>query len=430
MKKGFSILLSMFFIAACSPVSKHALRRHLQKTEAAFQDHIGFALYDLEKEKTLFDYNAATYFTPASNTKIFTFYAALKIIGDSIPGLMYVDRGDSVIFWGTGDPSFLYKNVVKSDVVYNFLETCDKPLYYSSANNFVERFGPGWSWEDYESSFSVERNAFPIYGNRGEFHLLKNQVTASPRYFSHSYALHESTIGSSFVTRDWSLNKFHFYRFDDLAEHTWEKPFVIDSLMVPALLQDTLHKTVTTIYKPIPPDRKVLMSVPADSLYKVMMQESDNFIAEQLMLVCANILSDSASTEISINYLKNNLINDLPDEPVLRDGSGLSCYNLITPRTTVALWKKIYEQVPRQRLFSMLPAGGQSGTLRNTYQADPPYIYGKTGTLSGVHCLSGFLITKKGKTLIFSYMNQNYTQPTRMVQNEMQLLLKQIHDNY
>src|SRR5690606_40565208 len=68
-------------------------------------------------------------------------------------------------------------------------------------------------------------------------------------------------------------------------------------------------------------------------LYKVMMQESDNFIAEQLLLLCAQVLSDSLKTEIAIDFVKKHYLDDLVDEPVWVDGSGLSRYNLFTPRS-------------------------------------------------------------------------------------------------
>jgi D-alanyl-D-alanine carboxypeptidase/D-alanyl-D-alanine-endopeptidase (penicillin-binding protein 4) len=161
-----------------------------------------------------------------------------------------------------------------------------------------------------------------------------------------------------------------------------------------------------------------------------MMQASDNFIAEQLLLVCANILGDSIMPEIPIEYVKKNFLYDLPDNPIWIDGSGLSRYNLFTPRSIVKLWEKIYQIVPRERLFNIVAVGGESGTIKNLYKGDQPYIFGKTGTLSNVHCLSGYLVTKKGETLIFSFMNTNFTVPTREIRTRMEEFLVLIRDNY
>ncbi|GIV37109.1 MAG: hypothetical protein KatS3mg032_1488 [Cyclobacteriaceae bacterium] len=161
------------------------------------------------------------------------------------------------------------------------------------------------------------------------------------------------------------------------------------------------------------------------------MQESDNFISEQLLLMCAWVLTDSLKPEAAIRFMLATHLNDLPDRPVWVDGSGLSRYNLTTPRNMVYLWNKIAHQIPYERLFALLAAGGQSGTLRNWYKAgdnQKPYIFGKTGTLSNNHCLSGFLITRKNRVLIFSFMNSNYVQPVTMLRREMEIVLKTIHD--
>ena len=140
-----------------------------------------------------------------------------------------------------------------------------------------------------------------------------------------------------------------------------------------------------------------------------MLENSNNFIAEQILLLAANELSDTFQTKIAINYMKENYLKDLPDEPVWVDGSGLSRYNLVTPRSMVKLLEKIKNEVPYEELFATLPVGGKTGTLKEQFYAPEPFIFAKTGSLSNNYNLSGFLKTKKGKMLIFSFMNNNFT---------------------
>ena len=161
-----------------------------------------------------------------------------------------------------------------------------------------------------------------------------------------------------------------------------------------------------------------------------MMQVSDNFIAEQIMLMVAQTISDTLNTKICIDYVTENFLTDLPDKPIWRDGSGLTRYNLFTPRSIVKLWEKIYDIIPKERLFPLLTTGGVSGTIKNWYAADEPYVFGKTGTLANNHSLSGFIQTKKGKTLIFSFMHNNYVTGSAKFKTKMQQMLETIRDKY
>jgi D-alanyl-D-alanine carboxypeptidase/D-alanyl-D-alanine-endopeptidase (penicillin-binding protein 4) len=96
------------------------------------------------------------------------------------------------------------------------------------------------------------------------------------------------------------------------------------------------------------------------------------------------------------------------------------------------LLELIYGEVKdEKKLFDLLPAGGRSGTLRNAYpKTNEPFVFGKTGTLSGVHNQSGYVVTKKGRTLIFSFMNNSYVSPTADVRKEMVRIMTFIHDNF
>jgi D-alanyl-D-alanine carboxypeptidase/D-alanyl-D-alanine-endopeptidase (penicillin-binding protein 4) len=422
---------------ACT--SSHKLTgRQLRKqitSSAVFASHFtGFALYEPAAQKMIYTYNADKYFTPASNTKVFTFYTSVNILGDSIPALQYTIKNDSLIFWGTGDPSFLHPDL-KSTAAYRFL--CQRPetnLYY--VNNFAGRhFGPGWAWGDYNDYYQPEKAAFPVYGNVVRFYVDSLQKLSSyPAFFSR-YVQQESIrpAYADFIQRDLSENLFSYYPDSTHIHFTQDIPYKYSTGLLLQLLSDTLRKAVTLIDKPaVTAQVHTVYSLPADTLYKKMMQESDNFLAEQLLLLCASTRWDTLQSEKTIAYAQQHFLADLPHKPIWRDGSGLSRYNLFTPASMVRLLEKIYREVPQPRLFAIFPAGGQSGTIKNWYASGSgqPYVFAKTGTLANTHCLSGYLKTRSGKVLIFSFMHNSITRPINDVRREMEKVLRVLHERF
>jgi len=290
----------------------------------------------------------------------------------------------------------------------------------------VPHFGSGWGWDDYNDYYSAEKAALPVFGNIVRFAGTADGILKShPGYFRSGVTTGASGMRSRFV-RDQAHNRFTYYPGRPAQPFTQDVPFHYSVPLAARLLADTLRREVGWVaYRPLP-NQQVLYGIRADSLYRQMMQESDNFIAEQLLLMASSHLYDSLSTDAAIRYAKENLLADLPDPPVWVDGSGLSRYNLFTPRTMVALLLKIYRQIPQERLFGILPAGGRSGTLRNWYAADPPFVFAKTGSLGNVHCLSGYVVNKKGKVLLFSFMHNNYTGSTNDIRREMDKVLRKV----
>lgn len=388
-------------------------------------------LYDPQQKKEVYAYQSSQYFTAASNTKLFTFYSSLLLLGDSIPALQYAERGDSLIIRGTGDPSFLSTETYDSRVAYEFLKNQDKSIYLIADRFYTTGLGAGWAWDDMMSAYSAERSAFPIYSNFFTVERNGNSIKTIPTFFSKELEFKEANEKWS-VKRDIGTNATYINPGKSITTNQkWEIAFKTSAELSAALLTDTLKRNVTIINKHLPGNSfKTIYSIPADSLYRVMLQESDNFIAEQLLLMCSATLSDSLKPEIAINHITKKQLADLPDAPRWVDGSGLSRYNLATPRSIVALWGKIDNLIPRERLFKLLTVGGRSGTLKNYFKNDSPYIYGKTGTLRNNYSLSGYLITKKGRTLIFSFMNNNYVTPVNEVRTEMEKILKNIYNHY
>lgn len=442
MKKPFQspgylfLILILLIFNSCSTTKKlsREFDENFKNSEAFKKGIVGFMVYDPKSKKVLYDHNSEKNFTPASNTKLFTFYTGLKILGDSVPALKYGIYNDSLVFKGTGDPTFLHYKFPDSEVL-EYLEKRKENLFYILPNFTEEFFGPGWAWDDYNWYYSVERGDFPIYGNVAKFTFKPGIMIpeVEPFYFANLVGPDSTYTGkSSLTTRDFYGNKFIFQHSKESKGRVQEVPFKYSPRLVADLLSDTLNKPVTLIQK-VPQHflpLKTLYSIPADSLYKSMLQESDNFFAEQILLMSAEKISDTLKTQIAIDFMKKGHLQVLPDEINWVDGSGLSVYNLFTPRAIVKLLELIGEEVPRERLFKLLPAGGKSGTLKNSYKAETPYIFAKTGTLSNTHTLSGFLITKNGKVLIFSFMNDNYTIPTARLKQEMEKVLISVRENF
>ena len=416
-----------------------------EKSDTFRKTITGFMLYDPEGDSTIYSVNETKYMNPASNTKLFTYFAGLNVLGDKIPALKYVINEDSLIFWGTGDPSFLHPDFGTSDA-YDFLAGFEGNLYFSDSNFDDENLGPGWSWADYNSYYSAEKSPFPIYGNVArvtiehieEYRIAQKngEYLISPAIFNNYMKEAEKSQEGRFVLeRERVGNEFEYQFTSDTSRYQTDKPFHYTPDFLVELLSDTLKKPVT--YLPdyeIPGYYETVYGMESDSLFKYMLLPSDNQAAEQIMLMVTSELGMELNSRAAINYVVNTYLRDLPDEPNWRDGSGLSRYNLFTPRSIVALLDKLDDLVDNNaRLFDALPQGGKQGTIRRLYahkEGGEPYVFAKTGTLSNNHCLSGYVVTESGKKLIFSFMNNNYVIPTREVQAQMDEVLWFIYKNY
>ncbi|WP_235048368.1 D-alanyl-D-alanine carboxypeptidase/D-alanyl-D-alanine-endopeptidase [Arcticibacter svalbardensis] len=432
------IMLLICTLAATScrvqQVSKSKIRNLINHSSINADHFTGFALYDIEKKKMVYDLNGDKYFTPASNTKLFTFYTALNMLGDSIPGLRYITKGDSLIFWGTGDPSFLH-TTLKSTKVYELLKNSKQKLYYSSGNYSGNFYGMGWPYGDFDAYYQAEIGALPIEDNVAVLSAdAKGKLQISPSFLKIYLKADSSFHPKSFtVERDLTNNTFRYPLGNVPPDYKQEIPWKTSDELTLALLQDTLKKPLELISVNMPETASTLYSSLSDSVYKRMLWPSDNFIAEQLLLVCSSTLPGPLSTGKVIEYSKKNFLNDLPQEPQWADGSGLSRHDLFTPFTMVALLQKIWNKVgDENRLLGMLPAGGVSGTLKSAYKTDngKAFVWAKTGSLSNNHNQSGYLVTRKGKKFIFSYMNNNFTRPTAEIRAEMVRIMTEIHNQF
>lgn len=425
---GFSFLLS----SSCSSTrsAKKSIEQKLNESQVFEKSFSGLVVYDPQKKEILFQHNPNKYFTPASNVKLLTFFTGLKILGDSIPHLKYFSRNDTLFFKGTGDPSFLNPALPESPA-FALLNNAKNLVLVESVEE-IPRFGPGWSWDDYNAYYSAERSALPLYGNLVEFKFSKGEE--SPKVYPKSFGDSLKKIVDlplNRIKRKADKNIFWYSNMEKEKEFTQYIPFTNSEASVIQLLEDTLNRPVQR-YKQVSkmPFLKLYSANAGEEMYRVMLEESDNFIAEQILLMAAQELTDTLDTEMAIDHMQKFHLKELPDPVIWVDGSGLSRYNLTTPANTVKLLEMIKDEVAYSKLFTMLPVGGISGTLKDRLKAEKPFVFAKTGSLSNNHSLSGYLLTKSGKILIFSFMNSNYTVPSAQLKQEMDRILFKIREEF
>ena len=422
MKKITFILLIFFVLTSCIS-KKSAISKAINTTLASSfykNQFTGILVIDAKTKDTIYNQDSHKYFIPASNTKIFTLFAALKTLPKKAPAIRYINTKDTLYFEGTGDPSFLHP-YLKDSTALNFLKN-QSNLAFVSGNFQDEKYGAGWAWDDYQWYYSPERNALPINGNV-VLSYRNSELVVSPPYFKDSVIeiLHKDN-------RNESSNIFYY---PPQSKDTLETPFITSLQTSTSILEQALGKKISTVVTMPIGNKETLYGIETDTLYKRMMHESDNFIAEQLLFMAASELKDTLNSNLIRTHILENELQDLAQQPRWVDGSGLSRYNLFTPQNMVNVLDRLHVMVSEERLYTIFPAGGLSGTLKNRFAGDEqPYIYAKSGSLSNNYCLSGYLLTKSGKTLIFSFMNNHFRESLSDERLRLEQMLHTLRDNY
>ncbi|RFS23345.1 D-alanyl-D-alanine carboxypeptidase/D-alanyl-D-alanine-endopeptidase [Chitinophaga silvatica] len=431
MKRGLLIFCSCFMLMNATqaqvPMIEKWARQHLLPEKPLDQANVGVCIYEPATDKYWYQYQDNKYFTPASNMKIFSLFAGLERLGDSLPALRYFENDTALFVRGTGDPSFLHP-AFSFQPALKFLQDSKKPIYLVPAINLNKRYGPGWAWGDYADSYQPELNEWPMYGNVARISLNREGSKIAPQIFNLDVSTDRS-LKENIATRD-ERNNFFYLQYNPAITSAFsaDVPFITGGIQeLRERLEDTLHKVIGLASLPKGTNWRMLRSIPVDSLFIPMMEQSDNFFAEQVLMMASALNGDTISSNKIIDQLLNTTLKGLPDTPQWADGSGLSRYNLFTPRDFVKVLTLMQQEYPKARLWNIFPTGGK-GTLKNYYQQQ--FVHAKTGTLNGVVALSGYLVTQKGKTLVFSVMVNNHRGSASTIRRSIEQLLTMIYKQY
>lgn len=424
----------LFLVAAIAMVLSACSVRQAQKTllsaEGVKGAHVGIAIYNDTKGQWLAKYQSDHYFTPASNTKILATYLGLEFLGDSLPGWKMAENTDTLFLMPMGDPSFMHPEFSFQPVVDLIKNTNKQVVVVANQQDQFEVFGSGWSWSDFAEDYQPERSRMPIYGNVVHFYQSNKKLTAiKPFYFFKDFVDLDKV-----EEKNWSRNMAgnRFYTTKEINKSKYfQVPFSQEDapiLKAIELLNDTLGKNISfqknlTYASNI---FKTIKTVPTDSLLRIMMLRSDNFYADQIVLMASEQLFGRMDDAALIDSAKKLFFADLPQRMRWVDGSGLSRYNLNTPENYIAILQKMQAKFGEARVKNIFEKGGE-GTIAAYYKNFPGTMYAKTGTLGGQVALSGFIYTPKQQKLYFSVLVANHMSPSsRQVRRAVETYLTHV----
>lgn len=454
---SFFVLATLILASCTSPkyLGRTSVPARFLDHPAISGSHTGIAIYDLENREYIFQYNGDKYFVPASNTKLATLYAGLKYLENGIPGIEYLDYNDTVFVRATGDPTFLLMDFPDQPVL-SFLQNTRKPVAFTDPAWETGAYGFGWPWNFYLNYYMAERSPFPVYGNVINWAqrdmaglddgVMVSYIMSSPRH-AWPVEIRGGNNETLQVIRPAGENSYVVYPGME-GDRDVFVPFATNGMEATLeLLQDTLDREIFMVpglHTPAGPgdihnialrpgisgEFRTIYSRPADSLFRPMMLYSDNFFAEQILMMISHRLTGVMNEEKLIRYILETELEDIPGKPRWVDGSGLSRYNLFSPGSLVWLLEKLIYEFGIERISQLMPTGGE-GTLADLYLEERGRIFAKTGTLGGnAVSLSGFLITEKGRTLLFSVLVNNHNRDSMEVRTAIQEFLREIIYRY
>lgn len=461
------IILILFVNSAVLSQSSEVEQKldHLLKDELFESSLIAVDIFNLESREYLYRKNQKLLLHPASNMKLFTSISALlflgmdyqfltslyydgEIINNTLYGNLYIEGGC--------DPEFRTENLGSFIQYLKSLNinSVDGNIYADLTFKDSLYWGVGWMWDDDPSTDAPYMSALNINGNSVDVSIRGTNVGQSAEIilnpFSEYFLINNQTLTvfdveeeNFYISRNWfnrkneilALGKVSLKKVEqtepDQQLNVVNPELYFLTLFKEALIRSGISVTGELGISSLPPINKYLGSV-TTSLETVLTnvnKRSNNLSAEMLLYAIAEKYSGRpASTKNGITIVNDliKLCGHLPDKYRIVDGSGVSHYNLVTAELITDMLKYIYYYEPDlfKVLLRTLPIGGIDGTLQKRMTGSSAYnnVHAKTGTLSGVNALSGFVKAANGDMITFSILIQNHVNQSaraRLIQDEI-----------
>jgi D-alanyl-D-alanine carboxypeptidase/D-alanyl-D-alanine-endopeptidase (penicillin-binding protein 4) len=159
-----------------------------------------------------------------------------------------------------------------------------------------------------------------------------------------------------------------------------------------------------------------------------LLEPSQNWITEQVVRTLGAELGEKGSWDEGFRVEREFFVDDVGVDSldiVLRDGSGISAKSLVTPRALIRILDYMRDS-PNAGIWrnALASPGEEESTLRSRLTSLESRVFAKTGTITHVNSLSGYLFTDSGRELIFSILTNGSGLPSRSVRRGIDRILE------
>ena len=475
MNKKFLILVFQFLFTS-NFHSQNLLSRSLSNFLNAAEiknSYVGLKLQD-QSGKDLLSYNSEKLLVPASLQKLFTtsyvlhqlskdfVYKTYVLYSGSLDTNFRTLSGDLVIYT-YGDPSlesrFFSSKSFISDLKSKLVESNIKSIngkikIYPDFDNY--QVNNQWLWSDLGnyygsgySSHSFKDNYVEVSFNSGseigsstkivktdpmaDSFFLKNNVLVGKSNRDLSYAFGAPMQENRILTGTIPRNKKNF-----VVKISMHDPKIFLKQAVENVCNELgiiIYNNSTKINKDLKLDTLLVYNSPnLNDLVKCVNFNSNNNYAEHLLIKSVSLNHKEVNINQAAEYLQLFWENKLGlKEMIFKDGCGLSRLNLCSANAFNNLL--IYQLDGKisngeESFFKSLPISGKTGTLK--YFGDKlvfeEEFFGKSGSMSGVRCYSGYL-HKNAQYYPFTIMINNFTCNDYLIRKRIEELVVNIYNN-
>jgi len=408
--------------------------------------NVGVKIVSLSRNETLYALNEHMLFNPASNQKLFTTATALTTLGvnASFPTLVSADTARSlIVIAGFGDPLL---STADLDSLARLCAPALPPGRSWDLGVDVRYFddlhwGAGWTWDEEPAAYGMFITPLMLNNNTVTVRVLPSAtpgmppaVTIDPQTAYIPLINTAVTVADSVqvpleITRLWrerlntitvtgQIRTASRERIEQLS--VWRPELYAGTVFAEKLrAQGVQVNTVRIDSASATPAMTIRFDHAIDTVLTFLNKVSDNLSAESVLKSIAaskNGAPGSAREGIAIVNTYLAAIGIDTNRISIADGSGLSRYNLTSPATVVALLTAMHrDSLNFPVFFHTLPIAGVDGTIGGRMKRTPAEgnLRAKTGTLSAVTALSGYVNSSDGEMLAFSILMQNYASGSR-----------------